>query len=96
MIAVKVYWNTHPDGTEVNFETVDWDDIQAPISIYGPFDTIEEAVDWMTDGYPDGDTDVHDMTADDYDIPSDWHVNPPDYSFPWPPKDEESQEIHGS
>jgi hypothetical protein len=76
MIAVKIYWNTHPSGAAVNFETVDWDDIEAPMSIYGPFETIEDAVEWMND-YPDGDDDLHDMTADDYDIPADWYVNDP-------------------
>lgn len=78
MIAVKVFWNTHPDGSPVDTEKVDWDAEDAPISIYGPFDSIDDAQDWMDNDYPEGDDDVHDMEADDYDIPSDWVIADPD------------------
>lgn len=96
MIAVKVFWNTHSDGHAVDFEEIDWDDINAPISIYGPFDSLEEAESWM-DYYPDGDDDLYDMEADDYNFPQRYVINPPNYSFPWPPEDEEldSQELQG-
>lgn len=76
MIAVKVMYNTEPDGSEVDVLNTDWDDIKAPQSIYGPFDSIEDAVIWMNELYPDSDMDVYDMEAGEYDIPDDWYVNP--------------------
>lgn len=97
MIAVKIYWNTHPDGEPVNYEGVDWDAIEAPVSIYGPFETIEQAISWMENDYPQDDTDVHDMVADDFDIPQDWYVNAPASIFGDIPDEDirdDSQEIH--
>lgn len=78
MIAVKVYWNTYPDGTAVNTEAVDWNTIDAPVSVYGPFESITDAVSWMDNDYPDNDTDTHDLIADLFDIPEHWDVNSPD------------------
>lgn len=103
MIAVKIYWNTHSDGPEVNLEAVDWNTIDSPVSLYGPFESITQAISWMENDYPDGDTDVHDMVADDFDVPKHWFVNDParfrDGSFvdPEHPDEDirtESQEIH--
>lgn len=78
MILVKIYWNTYPDGTWVNIEEVDWDSKSSPVSYYGPFDSITDAISWMENDYPDDDTDVHDMVADDFDLPKDWYINTPE------------------
>lgn len=75
MILVKAYWNTEADGTPVA-EDVDLED--GPISYFGPFDTLEAATSWMNDDYPDGDTDVHDMIADEFDLPEGTFINAPD------------------
>lgn len=77
MILVKAYWNTEADGTPVPENTPDED---RPISYYGPFDSIEDAESWMNYDYPDGDTDLYEMEADDYAIPANevQYVNSPD------------------
>lgn len=66
MILVKAYWNTEADGTPVPDDANDED---RPISYYGPFDSIDDAVSWMNNDYPDDDTDLYEMVADDFDIP---------------------------
>lgn len=99
MILVKIYWNTHPDGSHVNYEEVDWDSVHAPVSFYGPFDSITDAVSWMENDYPEGDTDVHDMVADDFDLPRGWVINSPDSVHGDIPDEDirdDSQEIHGT
>jgi hypothetical protein len=53
--AVEIVWNTTPDGAPVE----DWDDSNR--SLYGAFESQEEALCWM-DSYPE-DTDVRDMEA---------------------------------
>lgn len=75
MIAVKIYFNTDENNfwVDENTKLENW-----PMCVYGPFDDIQAAIDWMENDYPDGDTDVHDMIADDFDIPEGWHVNSPD------------------
>lgn len=97
-IFVKVMWNTHPDGTVVDVLEQDWEEDGAPVSIYGPFDSMPEAESWMVH-YPDGDDDLHDMEADTYEFPDWYHINAKNYSFAWPPEEEPelySQEIQGS
>lgn len=97
MIAVKIYWNTDSRGEFIT-ETVELGDM--PCSYYGPFDSIVDAISWMENDYPDGDTEVHDMVADDFDLPESvlHNVNAPDSIFgDIPDTDirEESREIHG-
>lgn len=80
MILVKIYWNTDADGEPVPDGTPLED---GPLSYFGPFDTIVQAISWMENDYPDGDTDVHDMVADDFDIPVEVvpYINKPDSIF---------------
>lgn len=66
MILVRALWNTEADGTPVPDDITDEN---RPTSYYGPFDTIDDAVSWMENDYPDGDTDLYEMEADDYEIP---------------------------
>lgn len=96
MILVKIYWNTEANGEPVP-DDVGLDDM--PLSLYGPFDTIDEAIDWMNNDYPDDDTDVHDMVADDYNVMRMdlQYVNSPDSIFGDHPDEDirdDSQEIH--
>lgn len=52
----QIEYNTHADGSEVfGFEE------DPPRTLHGPFDSPQEAADWLN-AYPD-DTDVHDMTV---------------------------------
>ena len=55
---VTVEFNTEADGTRVS-ETAR----VLPCCHYGPFPDEAAATYWMTDVYPDDDTDVHDMWA---------------------------------
>lgn len=78
MIAVKIYWNTDADGEPVPND-IDLED--GPISYYGPFEDITRAVSWMENDYPDGDMDVYDMVADEFDLPEGTPVNEPNSIF---------------
>lgn len=97
-IFVKVMWSVDSDGSPVDVLNQDWDLDDAPLSIYGPFKSMSEAESWMV-YYPDGDDDLHDMEANTYEFPDRYHINPPEFSFAWPPEEEpefHSQEIQGS
>lgn len=77
MIAVRIEFNTDADGNPVDVTQIDWaNDQEAPVCYFGPFDTMDLAVDWMHNGYPDDDTDVHEIEADEYDIPAEWLNTP--------------------
>lgn len=52
--AVRITYNTDPDGNWVE------DDDYSNVTLHGPFDTVEEATEWM-ETYPDGDRDLKDM-----------------------------------
>lgn len=80
MILVRALWNTEADGTPVPDDIADED---RPMSYYGPFDDISEAVSWMENDYPDDDTDLYEMDADDFEIPVEQvqYVNAPDSIF---------------
>lgn len=69
MICVKIYWNTDVDGRPVPEDTPLED---GPISYYGPFDSMTDAISWMENDYPEDDEDVMEMVADDFYLP--WHV----------------------
>lgn len=56
-IVATIVWNTEADGTPVA-DDVAFDDM--PRCHYGPFATEADAARWLTEDYPDGDTDVHD------------------------------------
>lgn len=61
--AVKTIYNTEADGSPVP------DDVpedEMPCTYHGPFDSLTEAISWMENDYPDGDTDVYEQYADDY------------------------------
>lgn len=73
MFAVKTYYNTEADGTPVE-ENRPLED--RPITYHGPFDSITDAISWMENDYPDGDTDVTEQIADDFDIPVEWLNSP--------------------
>lgn len=96
MILVKIYWNTDEHGEEVD-HSVPLEDM--PMSYYGPFDDISQAISWMENDYPDGDTDVHDMVADDFKISKQVvpHINSPSSIHGDIPDEDirpDSQEIH--
>jgi hypothetical protein len=74
VIAVRTTYWTHADGSPVDPDTTSEEDW--PTTYHGPFDTMAAALDWMDNVYPDGDTDVEDQDADDYDIPTDWLNSP--------------------
>lgn len=98
MILVKIYWNTEADGTPVA-EHTDLED--GPISYVGPFDSIVDAVYWMENTYPDDDTDVYEMVADEFEfgVHEPVHVNTPYSLFSDIPDEDirdDSREIHGS
>lgn len=73
-ICVKTYYNTEADGTPVP-EDVPVEEM--PITYHGPFDTITEAISWMENDYPDGDTDVYEQIADDFDLDPEVFINLP-------------------
>lgn len=52
-----VEFNSEADGRPVP------EDGEMPTCNYGPFPSEAAAVLWLEDGYPDGDTDVHDLWA---------------------------------
>lgn len=94
--AVETIYNTEADGTPVP-EDVDEDDM--PRTFHGPFDTLEAAVSWIENDYPDGDTDVYEQYADDYpDEVFNGFLNDPKSIFGDLPDEDvrpDSQEIHG-
>ena len=96
MIAVKIYWNIDIGGKKVDVEAVDWNTIDAPVSIYGPFETMSDAISWMENDYPEGDTEVYDMIADDFEIPRGWTVNHPDSIRPDIPDEDISMPYQGT
>lgn len=63
MFAVKTYYNTEADGAPVEEDRALED---RPITFHGPFDSIVDAISWMENVYPDGDTDVFEQVADDF------------------------------
>jgi len=52
--AVRITYNTDPDGKWVDFE----DDSNQ--TLHGPFESEAEAMQWL-EAYPDGDKDIKDM-----------------------------------
>lgn len=71
--AVKTYYNTEADGRPVPEDTPLE---EMPITFHGPFDSITAAISWMENDYPEGDTDVFDQVADDFDVPAEWLNDP--------------------
>lgn len=95
MILVRILWNTEADGTRV---PDDLDEEEMPCSLYGPFDSFEDAESWMNDDYPDGDAAVYDMGAANIEVEPDWCINLPSVIFGDEPEEDirsVSQEIHG-
>lgn len=83
MIGVVVEWNTDSDNKWVDEvdRPVMHDDssLTYPLSVYGPFATMEDAMTWMTDALPDN-MDVLDMYSLNHDFPKSWPIaNPSDY-----------------
>jgi hypothetical protein len=73
---VKTYYNTDENGDPVPDEVAMED---MPITYHGPFDDLTAAISWMENDYPDGDTDVYEQIADDFDIPADAdYINTPE------------------
>lgn len=84
-ICVKTYYNTDENNDPVP------DDVQLedmPITYVGPFETMAEAIDWMNNVYPDGDEDVYEQVADDYDLPEGTYINHPDSLFGGTPEED--------
>jgi hypothetical protein len=54
---VKIEYNTDFDGREIDPGKEEY-----PVTFHGVFYSLQEAADWMN-AYPDGDTDIADMTA---------------------------------
>ena len=54
LFAVRVTYNTDPDGKWVDFED------NSNVTLHGTFDSAELAMQWI-EAYPDGDKDVKDM-----------------------------------
>lgn len=95
MICVKIYWATEADGTPVP-DSVPLED--GPLSYFGPFEDIAAAISWMENDYPDSDTDVYGMVADDFRLEEDVHINDPQSIFGDHPDEDirdDSQELHG-
>lgn len=78
VIAVKTLFNTDWDGTPVPDDVAE-DDL--PTTYHGPFDTIEEAIFWLEEIYPDGDTDVYDQDAGEFEVEPQW-LNDPASLYP--------------
>lgn len=55
--VVEIHYNTDFDGRQI-----DPGKEEHPRTLHGDFKDLEEAMAWM-EGYPDGDTDIYDMTA---------------------------------
>lgn len=79
MILVKAFWNTDADGRRVDRSRLA--DEEGPVSYYGPFNDISDAVAWMDDDYPSDDTDLYEMIADDFELDDSIPVNAPDSIF---------------
>lgn len=75
-IAVCTWYNNEADGSPVA-DDLQFDDPAYPKTYHGPFETIEEAVDWMNDVWPDGDTDVAEQEVAEYEVEPEW-LNSPD------------------
>lgn len=75
MIIVKAFFNTDTEGRRVDTESLALDDL--PQCWYGPFDDISEAVSFMENDYPDGDTDLYEMIANDFEVPEGTFLNDP-------------------
>lgn len=78
MFAVKTYYNTEADGSLVE-ETRAMED--RPITYHGPFDSMTQAISWMDNVWPDGDTDVVEQVADDFPEEEIEHLNSPESIF---------------
>lgn len=79
MIVARIWWNTDAEGNWVEQGDLEPDGFDTPQTIYGPFESITKAVDWMTHDYPDDDMDVYDLIAEDFDVPPDWYVTDPSF-----------------
>lgn len=55
-----VEFNSEADGSPVPEDAEKY-----PVCLFGPFEDQEAAVSWMENDYPDDDTDVHDIWADE-------------------------------
>ena len=96
-ILVRIFYNTDAEGVWIDADSLAEEDL--PTTYHGPFDTIHDAISWMENDYPDGDTDVYDMVADDFDIPADAdYINDPANIYEGRDEDirTDSQEIHGT
>lgn len=96
MILVKVFFNTDHEGNWINSNIVELDDM--PQCWYGPFDDISEAISFMENDYPEDDTDVLDIIADDFEVPADAVINDPvEFRKQFEEEDvrDDSQELHG-
>ena len=74
MIIVKVYFNTDANHELVPAD-VPFEDL--PQCWFGPFDDLTDAISFMENDYPEDDTDVYDMIADDFDVPDEAVLNDP-------------------
>lgn len=72
-IVVKTIYHTDESNNPIP-EDVPYD--QLPVVYHGPFSSFEEAERWMRDIYPDGDEDVYDQFADEFDINPSWLNDP--------------------
>lgn len=74
-ILVKTYYSTDENGKPVPSD-VPLEEM--PITYHGPFDSISDAIGWMENEWPDGDTDVYDQAAGDYRLPRGTPINSPE------------------
>jgi len=79
MIVATVIFNTEADGTWVPEDTPEQD---CPRCHYGPFASVDEAQRWMSDGYPEDDTDVREMFVEELPEPVSLVVNHPGSVMP--------------
>lgn len=96
MILVKAYFNTEADGTLVP-EDLDLED--GPLCYYGPFPSLDEAISWMENDWPDDFTDTRDVVAGEFQLERDVWINPPStITGDIPDEDirDDSQELHAS
>lgn len=75
MYLVKTYYNTEADGTPVEEDRALE---ERPITYHGPFDDITQAISFIENDWPDGDTDITEQIADDFDLPEGTYINTPE------------------
>lgn len=71
--AVQTLYNTDEEGNRIP------DDVpeeELPTTYAGPFKSQEEAEYWMNNVYPDGDEDVYDQFAGEFEVEEAWLNDP--------------------